>query len=300
METGGILMDQKPMPGVQPLEPPTPEMARRYLDEVEAVTARRDSQVDLRGQGWITIVEALVMLLFVACCAVLIRSGQASHVSLLLFAMLAASQILSGAAQSRGVQWRFRGSRTVYIVVIVFTVIAMLSSFVLFLVAPQLSLASVLLPAAVGTAALVGLGIRQLWAGRDAPHGVRRDRPPFLWPARGTTIGLGALLGALIIVAGTADLLVSNLLAILAGGAIIVMSIGNRADWGPVHLGEVWRWPQISMFTFGALSLTAVVTIGDRSDLVNPWSTTILGAIVVVLAVLVSLIGSPARGGRDG
>lgn len=293
-------MDQKPMPGVQPLEPPTPEVARRYLDEVEAVTERRDSQVDLRGQGWITIVEALVMLLFFACCAVLIRSGQASHVSLLLFAMLAASQILSGAAQSRGVQWRFRGNRAVYIVVIVFTVIAILSSFVLVLVAPQLPLASVLLPAAVGTAALVGLGIRQVWAGRDAPHRVRRERPPFLWPARGTTIGLGALLGVLIIVAGTADLLVSSLLAILAGGAIIVMSIGSRTEWGFVHLGEVWRWPQFAMFALGGLLLTAVVTIGDRSDIVNPWSTTILGAIVVVLAVLVSLVGSPARGRRDG
>lgn len=290
-------MEQKPIRGAAPLDPPSPEVARLYLDEVDRVLERRADRVNLRAQGWVTIVQGLLMAGFVGCTIVASRAGETTATLLLLMTFLMTTQVLSGVTERFGGQRRFVRPRGLYYGALVLACVAVTTTFAMSLLSgDSIPIAVVLAPAAMGVLVLIGIGGCQLWLSRDAPRASRREIPPFIWPARGTTLALGALLGVMTIAAGYGDALFTSLLTVLAGIALVVASIGSGTDWGLAYLGEVWRWPQFLMLSAGAVAVSAGV-LSSATAVVDPLVFVLVGAGIVILAIAVSLVPPSSKVG---
>jgi hypothetical protein len=283
-------MEQKPMRGAAPLDPPSPEIARLYLDEVDRVIERRDDQVNLRAQGWVTIVQGLLLAGFVGCTTVASRGADTTASMLLLLGFVMAIQVLSGLTERFGGQRRFTRWRGLYYTAVVIACVAIVATFGMSLVtANALPLGVVLAPAALGVLVLVGIGACQLWLARGTPRGARRERPAFVWPARGTTLAFGVLLGIMIVTAAYADALLTSLVTVLAAIALVVASLGSGTDWGLAYLGEVWRWPQFLMLAAGLVALAASVVVSATTH-ADPLIFVPVAAALVIVAVLVALV----------
>ena len=290
-------MEQKPMRGAAPLDPPSPEVARLYLDEVDRVLERRADRVNLRAQGWVTIVQSVLMAGFVGCTIIVSRAEQTTATLLILMAFLMTTQVLSGVTERFGGQRRFLRSRGLYYGALVLACVAVTTTFAMSLLSgDSIPLPVVFAPAAGGVLVLTGIGVCQLWVSRNTPRASRREIPPFIWPARGTTLALGSLLGIMTIAAGYGDALFTSLLSLLTGIALVVASLGSGTDWGLAYLGEVWRWPQFLMLSAGAVAVSAGV-LSSATTVVDPLVFVLAGAGIVILAICVSLVQPPSKVG---
>ena len=286
------------MRGAAPLDPPSPEIARLYLDEVDRVLERRDDRVNLRAQGWVTIVQGVLMAGFVSCTTVASRGADTTASMLLLLGFVMAIQVLSGLTERFGGQRRFTRWRGLYYTAVVIACVAIVATFGMSLItANPLPLGVILAPAALGVLVLVGIGACQLWLARGAPRGAGRERPPFVWPARGTTLGFGVLLGIMIVTAAYADALLISLVTVLAAIALVVASLGSGTDWGLAYLGEVWRWPQFLMLTAALVALAASVVVSATTQ-TDPLIFVPVAAAVVIVAVLVALVPPSSKAER--
>lgn len=289
-------MEQKPMRGAAPLDPPSPEVARLYLDEVDRVLERRADRVNLRAQGWVTIVQGLLMAGFVGCTIVTSRAGETTATILLLLGFAMSTQVLSGLTERFGGQRRFTRWRGLYYAAVVLACVGIVGTFGMSLLSEgTFPLGVILAPAAFGVLVLIGIGACQLWQSRGAPRGSRRELPPFVWPARGTTLALGVLLSIMIVTAAYRDVLVISLVTVLAGIALVVASVGSGTDWGLAYLGEVWRWPQFLMLAAGLVALAASV-VASVTTSADPLLFVLVGALIVILALCVSLVRPSAKG----
>lgn len=293
-------MDQKPMRGSAPLDPPSPEVARRYLDEVDRVLERRDDQVNLRPQGWLTIVQGMLVAGLVGSTIVAFRAGDTSVAMLLVLAFLMTGQVLTGMTERFGGQRRFTRRRWFYYGALVLAAAGVIATYVLSLLSENrssLPLGLILAPAGFAVLVLLGIGACQLWVSRGAPRAAGRELPPFVWPARGTTLALGILFGIMIVTAAMGETLFASVLTVLAGIALIVASVGSATDWGLAYLGQVWRWPQFLMLFAGIAALGATVVVGS-TGVANAHIGVLVGAGMVVLALIVSL--APLSAKADG
>ncbi|WEK59560.1 MAG: hypothetical protein P0Y60_09160 [Candidatus Microbacterium colombiense] len=288
-------MDQQPMRGAAPLEPPTPDVARRYLDEAEAVRERRNAQVDTRPQGWVTIVTGVLVLGFVASSVVVLRAGDSSAVSLLVFIMIATSQISSGVSERGGALRHPTKGRVLHGVALGLVCASAVASFLLAIIKQEsVPIPLTLLPVLVGAVLFIAVGVVQLRAARGMIHPPRRSRPPFAWPARGTTLALGVLLSGIVVMRSIADPLLVSLFAIVAGAAILIASIGAASEWGLAHLGEVWRWPQYLMFFAGVVGVTGTVLLQSSGVQISFAMAAAVAGVLLVLTLAASLLGRRA------
>jgi MFS family permease len=293
-------MDQTPMRGAAPLDPPSPEVARRYLDEVDRVVERRDDQVDLRPQGWLTIVQGVLVAGLVGCTIVAFRSGDTPVAMLLLMAFLMAGQVLTGATERVGGQRRFTRWRWLYYGALVLAGAGIIATYGLNLLSESrlsLPLGLILAPAGFAVLVLIAIGACQLWVSRGAPSGTRRELPPFVWPARGTTLAFGVLFGIMVVAAASGDMLFTSVLTVLSGIALVIASVGSGTDWGLAYLGQVWRWPQFLMLSAALAAIAATVVAGSTGS-VDPLVGVLVGAGIVILAVIVSLAPLSAKADR--
>src|SRR5690606_3306645 len=99
-------MEQKPMRDADPLERPTPEVAKAYLDEVGAVEQRREEHIDRRAVGWISILNAAIVPVFLYLTIVGLRNDAAGVTQPILFAFIVWGQLAAGIAVRNGVQWQ--------------------------------------------------------------------------------------------------------------------------------------------------------------------------------------------------
>lgn len=289
------------MRGLAPLDPPSADIARLYLQEADAVRARRDRRGGSRVQGWMTIATAAVIALFLTASILPQPTDRPIAAPTFVLVMVVVSQISSGATERDGVQRRVPRHRALLVAVIVICVFGVLSSFavqVLFAPRPPFLLAAVPLWAAC--LVLGGLGVAQLRSARVVAGDHRPERPPFTRSARLTTLALGLLIATGVVAGAVDDPLVTSMVAIVAGVLVVIGCAGMGQDWGLAALGAVWRVPHYVDFGVGVAMLLGVAWNVSAGEPIDPRAGIASGVLVAIASVIVSMLPERAehRGGR--
>lgn len=290
-------MEQKHVPGQLPLEPPSADIAQRYLDAAQAVAGRRERAVDRRSLAWLQIVNAVVTAVFITAASLVIRRGVGLDYQVVLFTFLVWSQLTSGMAQRNGMQWRITRSRWLVIVAGALLMVGALTlaGFVAF----DRSLPGFLafVPGAVILAGLGGYGAVQLARSSGDLRPSPAVRAPLTRPVRVGTILLGLALGAMAIVSAAPEGAIQSVVVLLIALMILAWILAARSDFGLPAIGAAWRWPHIVAFALSASVLTVLVLVDGVGDGSRVLVSLLAGAGMIVLAVAVSFV--PGRDLRD-
>lgn len=289
-------MEQKPMSDAEPLEPPTPAVARAYLDEVGSVRKRREENIDRRSVGLLSILNAIACSLFLYLTIVGLREGATGITQPMLWAFIIWGQLAAGVAVRNGVQWQLTRRRWLTIAgVTVLGVLILVSMFAAVFAGDRLDDAVVFVAPAIAFVALTGTGAAQLWQARGHQPGVRRPRAPLTAGMRMATVALGVLLGGLTALMSAPESILSAVLLLLLLFAILAWMLAGRfSELGMPMLGELWRWPQLTAYglSIAALFVSAAWALfGGSSAIPFP---AVAGGVVVLLFLLAAPLG-----GRD-
>ncbi|WP_144877367.1 hypothetical protein [Microbacterium sp. 1.5R] len=259
---------QRAVDGQEPLSPPDPVMAQRYLDHVGEVTDRRNGAVDRRAQAWLQIANAVATAIYLLVFSFVMRSDATVEAQALVFVFLIWAQIVVGITQRHGMQRKLGRAQWPLIVggivLLVATVVfLLLNGFV-----PGFPVIGMFVPSAIALLALGGYG---LWLLRRASADPLPSRLPRVRLDRGAQVGtilVGTGLGVIVALMGApAGVLRSALLLIVILGVVVWMFATNSA-FGLPAIGEAWRWPHLVAFALGAAILVGVVLPG--SPLTSP------------------------------
>lgn len=289
-------MDQKSAHDAAPLEPPTPDVAKAYLDEVGAIEQRREEHIDRRAVGWLSILNGAVISIFLFVTIVGLRDNATGVTQPVLFAFLIWGQVAGGLATRNGVQWRLTRRLWVTIVgVTMLGVVILVSMFAAIFAAEALDDRVVYVAPVVALVTLTGIGVRQLWQARGSRPVRRRPRPSLSPGMRMATVALGMILGGLTAIMSVPESVLTVVLLLLLVLVILVwMFAGLSSDLGFPSLAQRWGWPQ---FTAYGLSIVALFASASWALFGAPATipfAAIAGAAVVVLFVLAATLG-----GRD-
>ena len=244
-------MDHRSMHGVEPLDPPSPEVARLYLDQVEAVEQRRERRIDRRAVAWQTILSAAVTAVVITAYVFVFRTDS-SAIHPLLFLIIIMSQISAGMGERHGLQWRTPRSKGWYVVLTVVLAVAVIGSFFLILLSPGHGPLWVsFIPGALLLIGFGGLGLVQLWKARGSERVIREPREPLPLATRIATAVLGLFLGGATLSIGIRDGLGASLVMLAMMLIIIGWFFAWTTDAGPASLGRYWRWPQFAAYGAG-------------------------------------------------
>lgn len=294
-QNGSDAVEQKPMNGSGPLEPPSADVARLYLEEADAVEQRREQSVDRRAVAWRSIATAAITAAMLAAFLLVLRVEDSVAPSL-LFLLLLTSQISVGLGERGGLQWRTPQSGRWYLVIVVLFGVAVLGTFLLILLSRETRpIWMSFVPGAIMLVGFGGIGVRQLWMTRGAPV-VRSPREPLPLPTRIATASLGVLMGVATISIGIDDL-AASLVTIVLMFVLVGWFIAWRTDAGPAALGRYWRWPQFLAYTLAA---AVVVWANLQTAYSGPMaiSSLLLGGALAAALLIGAAIAPDPRGGR--
>lgn len=290
-------MDQKPVSGHDALVPPDAETARRYLEEADAVVTRRDRAVDRRALARLQILNAVITAAFLVASVIAHRRSSGGGAQVLLFAFLIYGQILSGAAQRSGLQWRLVRSRWPMIVAGGIVVAGSLVAFGVAVFTPGIPWGLVALPGALVLVAFGGYGAVQLVRASSDPSPPAVRRVPLPRGARTGTLGVGVVLGALVMLAAAPAGALTSALLLPVALCVLAWLCAGATDLGLPTLGVRWRWPhEVGLAVGAALLLT--LTLLDLGGV--PGGATvglIVGCGVVLLFAALAFV--PGRDVRD-
>jgi hypothetical protein len=276
-------VDQKPVPGHDALVPPDAETARRYLDEADAVAVRRDRAVDRRAIARLQILNAVVTAAFLVASVIALRRSPDGGAQVLLFAFLVYGQILSGAAQRSGLQWRLTRGRWQVVVVGAVVMVAALVTFGVAVFAPEAPWVMVVLPGALVLAALGGYGAVQLARASNDPHRPAAPRTPLPRGARAGTVGVGAVFAALLMLAAAPEGVLASVLLLLIALCVLAWLCAGATDLGLPALGARWRWPHETGLAIAATALVALTLFGRGGAEGEATAGVIVGCGVLLL-----------------
>lgn len=289
-------MEQKPAHDAAPLEPPTAEVAKAYLDEKAAIEDRREEFIDRRAVGWLSILNGAVISIFLFLTIVGLRDDATGVTQPVLFAFLIWGQIASGLATRSGVQWRLTRRLWVTIVgVTVLGVVILVSMFAAIFAAEALDDRVVYVAPLAALVALIGIGVLQLWQARGQGPVRRRARGPVSAGVRMATVALGVILGGLTALISVAESTLAVVLLLLLVLVIVAWAFAGRASGlGIPALVEQWRWPQFTAYGFSTVALFAGAAWALFGTPTTIPFVAIAGAAVMVLFALAAILG-----GRD-
>ena len=287
---------QRAVDGHEPLSPPDPITAQRYLDHLNEIAVRRDATIDRRAQAWLQIVNAVATAAYLLVFAVVMRSKADMEAQALVFVFLIWSQIASGITQRHGMQRRLGRAQwpliVAGIVLLILTVVfLLLSGF-----APGFPVIGMFVPSAIALLTLGGYGLWLWWhASEDSrpPHAPRAglDRS-----ARTGTILVGMGLGVIVALMGApAGVLRSSILLMIVLGVVVWM-FAMSSPLGLPAIGETWRWPHLVVFALGAAALGGAV-LPDSLLTAVPLVAALVGVGIVAAFVGASFIPGYARRG---
>ncbi|PVE95921.1 hypothetical protein [Microbacterium sp. TPD7012] len=278
-------MEQRPMHGSGPLDPPSPEVARLYLDEIEVIEQRREERIDRRAVAWQSIVTAVVTAAIFTAYLLVVRA-EASAAQPLLFLLLVTSQIIAGVGERNGLQWRTPRSTRWYMVFVVLFALAVVGTFFALLISPEARpMWAYFIPGAIMLVGFGGVGVAQLWKTRGSAPAARPARDPIPLGTRIATASVGLLLALATLSIGVGDDLTTSIVTLVLMMIVVGWFIAWRTDAGPAALGRYWRWPQ-----FLAYALTVVVMLWANVQTVysGPMATStylLCGALVAALLI---------------
>lgn len=283
------------MRGVEPLDPPTPEVARLYLDEAEAVEQRRERRIDRRAVAWQTILSAAATSVVLTAYLFIFRTDS-SAIHPLLFLIIIMGQISAGMGERHGLQWRTPRSKGWYVVFTVSLAVAVIGSFFFILLSPGHGpLWFSFVPGAVFLIGFGGLGLVQLWKARASERGVGEAREPVPLATRVATAVLGLFLGCATLSIGIRDDFGTSLMMLAMMLIVVGWFFAWRTDAGPASLGRFWRWPQF--VAYGA-AMAVIVWLSLQSAYAGDVSMPIkvgAGALVALLLIGSALVPDTTR-----
>lgn len=286
-------MEQRPMQGAEPLDPPSPEVARLYLDEIEVVEQRRDERIDRRAVAWRSILTS-VMIAGIFTAYLLVIRTEASATQPLLFLLLVTSQIATGMGERNGLQWRTPRSKWWYTAVIVLFAVAVVGTFFGLLVSPEARpMWAYFIPGAIMLVGFGGIGVVQLWKARGIAPAVREARDPMPLATRIATASLGLLMGLATLSIGIRDDLATSIVTIVLLMIIVGWIFAWKTDAGPAALGRYWRWPQFLAY---ALTAAVMVWVNVQTVYSGPMAPSIFlicGALVAALLIGAAVFPEP-------
>ena len=289
-------MKQRPIPGQEPLAPPTAEVARAYLDEIGLVHARREERIDRRALAWLSAVNAVVISVYVgiACFSVGVTQANSSFL-IVLAVFLLWLQLSTEYRETHGAGGSpLTRSRAISIGLVTAMVVLLVCGIVV-------SIAGVNLPAIVrlipAFAALLIVGVP---AARELSGSVSievlSDRRKLLRPEKWATIGMGIVLAASIWVLTVGDFLLISIFAATLMVSYLAWWIAGRVTERLPALGAVWARPHWLVFGLACAVVTAIIVIQFAGI------TTITGlhGSIAAVIVIVLFFGAAFLDGRDG
>lgn len=289
-------MEQRPINGSEPLEPPSAEIARLYLEEADAVEQRREQSVDRRAVAWRTIGTAAITAGMLTAFLLVLRVEDSVAPSL-LFLLLMTSQISVGLGERSGLQWRTPQSGRWHTVVVVLLSAAIVGAFLVVLVFREMRpIWMAFVPGAIMLVGFGAIGVRQLWTARRVPAG-RPEREPLPLPTRIATASLGVVMGLVTVSIGIGDDLTASVVTVMLLLVLVAWCFAWRTDAGAAALGRYWRWPQFLAYTAAA---AVVVWANLQTAYSGPPSTStfLLGGALAAVLLIVAAFAPASRGGR--
>ncbi len=288
-------MDQKPLRATAPLDPPTADVARAYLEEVGTVSQRREERVDRRGMAQVALWEACALAVYL--CVMMFGFGGATVAStfiLLISVFLLWIQLSGELKESYGFQARGGlRTRSLYIAFAVIVVATATAGISLQLNGVDIPLGLRFVPGALVLLVFGGLAVRDIQKAGAANH--ERGRMPLPVTARAITITMGALIGAAILVAAAADPFPASVFSLVLmfcmGGWWIATQVSDRLP----ALGALWSWPQWSAFATGWCVLAGVVLMRFHTSL-----DMLPSAIAAASVTMLFTVGAFAAGRNAG
>lgn len=289
-------MEQEPIPGQVPLEPPDARVARAYLDVLPDVERRAERALDLRRLAQLYVVEGIVTAVYIGIYVLawgLQRQQEGPPTTPLnLLAVFVIWSFLARSVRERYGARRLLGGPVragyyalvfagVAFVVVLLLIHAFTGKFSWFW-APVPSLLVLAGGLWVGSALRKDAGNQPL---RVAPKHL-----PFTRKARIGTAVLGTCLAVSVAASGTAGLTGwGRAVSSFSMCAVMIVWLIAQLSGVASDLGEIWRTPQWCLFAFGALATAAMVLLTSvRADLAPPVGAA-LAAVVLIVSVIVSL-----------
>lgn len=287
-------MEQKPIAAAQPLDPPTPDMARAYLDEAAAVGQRREERVDRRALARVSLIESFVLAGYLTTMMFGFGTPAASSSFIVLVGLLLLWVQLTGELrESYGFQPRLRfqqgWGRIVVLVIIAGIVLSGVALQLGGLTMPSTLrfVPGVLVIAVFGTIALRDLR-------RAGPASPSRSRAPLSASARVATAIIGVAVGVTIWVTATADALVVSWFAMVMMFGVLGWWIAMQVSTRLPALGASWRWPHWGAFLVGWGVLAVLVLLRPHAGVVP-----VPIAAVAAVAVAAVSVATTFLDGRD-
>lgn len=285
-------MEQRPIPGQEPLAPPTADVARAYLDEIGMVVGRREALIDRRRMARLAGVEAIVLAAYLTIMMFSFGQGSSSPFLMMVALLLIWVQFSAELRESYGGQPRLSGtSQRVYLAFGLVGALTVMVGVVLQIVGVDIPILVRFAPGVVLLAVFGGKALRDL---RRAPEALPNDRDPFTVGARYATASLAIVFGLGIWATAVGE----SMLAVIFTPFVMVLLLGwNIAAYASSRLpplGAIWRWPQWSAFTLGAAALAAMMLLALHTDVVTAPLAVSSAVVVAVLFVVVAFVG-----GRD-
>lgn len=285
-------MEQRPIPGHDPLAPPTADVARAYLDEIGTVVQRRESLIDRRRMARLAGAEAIVLAVYLTVMMFSFGKSVGSPFMMIVALLLVWIQFSAELRENYGGQPRLSGtSQRVYLAFGLGAVLAAMVVIWLQIVGVEIPVLARFVP---GIALLAVFGGRALHTLHRAPQALPDDRDPFSTGARYATAGLGIVVGLGVWATASGESMLAAILSPFVMVLLLGWSIAAYASSKLPALGAIWRWPQWSAFALGGAILVAVMLLAMHTDVI----TVPLGIVLAVsIAVLFAVVAF--AGGRD-
>lgn len=274
-------MEQKPIVGAAPLDPPSADLARQYLDEASAVAQRREKHLDRRGmavlRAWETGILAVYLTVFMFSFG---ATGSNAPFVLLFVVFFPWIQFSSELRMSFGFQARGSKDARRYLIWGAIVVAAFIGAMILQMSWGEFPLWARYLPGALCLLLLGPSAARELRQTRPGGFTQQRELPS---SARVVTIALGVLLAATLWITALGDALFASIWVVLPMIVIVAWTIGCQVSTRIPALGALWRWPQWS--AYGISSLIIVVFVFARAHAIEAGSTIVTVAALLIVAL---------------
>ncbi|WP_136037258.1 hypothetical protein [Microbacterium sp. K35] len=279
-------MDPTSAAAQTPLEPPDPDVARRYLAYAEEIVERRDRLVDRRPVAWLRIVSGVWFSAYLCIAASMMRDRTPSlrWQALLVLAILW-GQLGEGfiARSDRGV--RPAPFRRVLIVGGVGLVLAGVATLLLVSMNERVSPLWLVVPAA---ATLLGFGGYGTVALLRAPRPTRQEPQRLSVPARWGTVLVGLAVGTVAWL-GTvpADPASGMLLLLVTMAVVLVWTAASTTAIGLTTIGASWRWPHVVALLVATIASVVLVVLSPEPTI----SAAVAAGVVVLIGGAAALRG---------
>lgn len=290
-------MEQRPIPGQEPLAPPTADVARAYLEEIGLVHARREERIDRRRIAWFSLADAVVLSIYVTIAAFAIGEPLVGSSFVVLIAVFC---IWMHLALERRESYGASGppiskTRSVAIGFVVILMVVVVSGFVISFIGLALPVPVRVVP---GVLALVILGVPAVREIRRSPRWVQSvQRWPLSGGTRLMTVGLGVLMaGGALAVAADPEQLWGHFLGLTLIVSYLAWSVAARISDRLPALGALWAWPQWTAFAVAGVAVAAIMLL----QLLGGAASAAELAPLCAGAIALLFIGSAFLGGRDG